>query len=77
MEITGIFTYDGSTSSCTSVTKATYIYDSVWKVTAESCSKSGNKAYGDFTVKRYALLIVVQTEVVNLVLACSPSGVLS
>lgn len=77
VEITGTFTYDGSTSSCTNVTKSTKIYDGNWKVTAESCSKSGNKAYGDFTVKRYTLLVPVQTEVVNLVLACSPSGVLS
>jgi len=77
VEITGTFTYDGSTATCTNVTKATFIYDSAWKVTAESCSKSGNKAMGSFTVKRYTLLVPVQTENVSLTLTCSASGTLS
>ena len=77
VEITGTFTYDGSTATCTNVTKATSIYDSAWKVTAESCSKSGNKAMGSFTVKRYVLLVPVQTENVSLTLTCSANGTLS
>ena len=77
VEITGTFTYTGSTSTCTNVTRATFIYDSAWKVTAQSCSKSGNKATGSFTVKRYTLLIPVQTENVSLTLTCSANGTLS
>lgn len=77
VSITGTFSYSGSTSTCTSVTKSTSIIDGNWKVTAESCSKSSNKALGSFTVKRYTLLIPVQTENVSLTLTCSASGVLS
>ena len=77
VQITGVFTYTGSTSACTSVTKATFLYDNAWKVTAESCSKSGNKAMGSFTVKRYVLLVPVQTENVSITLTCSANGTLS
>ena len=77
VQITGTFSYTGSTSTCTNVTKATFLYDNAWKVTAESCSKSGNKAMGSFTVKRYALLIPVQTENVSITLTCSANGTLS
>ena len=77
VQITGTFSYTGSTSTCTGVTKATFIYNSAWKVTAESCSKSSNKALGSFTVKRYTLLVPVQTENVSLTLTCSANGTLS
>ena len=75
--VTGTFSYDGSSATCTSVSKSYTIYDSAWKVTDESCSKSGNKAMASFTVKRYVLLIPVQTENVSLTLTCSANGTLS
>ena len=44
--ITATFTYNGSTASCTSVSKSTTIYNSAWKCTASSCGKSGATATG-------------------------------
>ena len=75
--LNGTFSYDGSSASCTSSSVSHAIYDSVWKVTSQAASRSGAAAIGDFTVKRYTLLIPVQTETVKLTITCSPSGTLS
>lgn len=75
--VSGTFSYDGSSATCTASSVSSVIYVNDWKVTSAVASKSGNKAIGDFTVKRYVLLIPVQTETVKLTLACSASGALS
>jgi hypothetical protein len=72
--ITATFTYNGTTSSCTSVSKSTTIYKSSWKCTASSCSKSGATATGNFTFKRYVTLIPVQTVNKTLSLTCDKNG---
>ena len=73
----GTFYYDGGTSSCTSSSVYYTIYNNIWKVTSAVASRSSNKAIGDFTVKRYLLLVPVQTETVRLTITCSPNGTLS
>lgn len=76
--ITGTFTYTGSKATCTNATTSSEVYDNDWKVTSATASKSGNKAIGNFTAKRYLLGIPTTTkEVKDLTLACSASGVLS
>ncbi len=72
--LTGTFTYNGVTASCTSVSKSTTIYDNAWRCTASSCSKSGATATGDFTFKRYVLLVPVQTINQNITMTCDPNG---
>ena len=72
--ITASFTYNGSTASCTSVSKSTTIYDSAWKCTAASCSKSGATATGNFTFKNYMLGIPVNTINKTLTLTCDKNG---
>jgi len=72
--ITATFTYNGTTASCTDVSKSTTIYDSAWKCTASSCSKSGATATGNFTFKRYVLLVPVQTINKTLTLTCDRNG---
>lgn len=47
MTLTGTFTYDGRTSSCTSSRCTVTIYDdSGWELVSKSATKSGNTAYG-------------------------------
>lgn len=72
--VTGTFSYTGTSSTCTASMVASKIYDSAWKVTEETASKTGNKAIGDFVVKKYVLLIPTKTINVNLTLTCSANG---
>lgn len=71
------FSYNGSTATCTSATPSYTVYNSSWKVTKSTASRSGNTATGIFTAKRYTLGIPVETVNKTLTLTCSPSGVLS
>lgn len=75
--LTGTFTYTGSSATCTKATKSYSIYNDNWKVTSSSASKSGNKATGKFTVKKYAIGIPIKTVNKTLTITCSNSGVCS
>ena len=72
----GTFTYNGSSASCTASSITHKIYSSNWKIASASATKSGNKATGKVTAKRY-LIIPVQTVEKTITLTCSESGVLS
>lgn len=75
--LTASFTYNGTTSSCTSVSKATTNYNSSWRCTASSCFKSGATATGNFTFKHYVLGIPNKTINKTLTLTCSPNGTIT
>ena len=75
--VSGTFSYNGSTATCTASSVSYTIHESIWKMSSATASRSGASAIGDFTVKRYLLLIPVQTENVRVTVSCSPSGVLS
>lgn len=75
--LTASFTYNGTTSSCTSVSRTKTIYDTAWKCTASSCSKSGATATGDFTFKHYVIGIPNKTINKTLTLTCSPNGTIT
>lgn len=77
VSLTATFTYTGSSSICTKATKSYNIYNDNWKVTSSSASKSGNKATGNFTVKKYVLGIPVKTVNKTLTITCSKTGVCS
>ena len=72
--ITATFTYNGTTASCTNVSKSTTVYDTSWKCTASSCNKSGATATGDFTFKQYVSFIPVKTINKTLTLTCDKNG---
>lgn len=72
--ITASFTFNGVTASCTSVSKSTTIYNTAWKCTASSCSKSGATATGNFTFKHYVLGVPVKTINKTLTLTCDKNG---
>lgn len=72
----GTFTYNGSSATCTASSITHKIYSSNWKTASASATKSGNKATGKATAKRY-LIVPVQTVEKTITLTCSASGVLS
>ena len=71
------FTYDGSTSRCTSVdSPSVVIYDNTWSLDSKSCSKSGNTATGNIT-KAKKLLLGSGKVPITLTLSCDKNGNLS
>lgn len=75
--VTGTFTYNGSTSSCTKSTVSTSVVDNTWKIASSSSSKTGNKASAVATAKYYVGGTVVSTQTKTITLTCSQTGVLS
>lgn len=71
------FSYTGSSATCTKATTSYSIYNSYWKVTKGTASRSGRTATGDFTVKKYVLGVPVKTINKTLTLTCSNTGVCS
>lgn len=71
------FSYTGSSATCTKTTTSHTIYNDAWKVTSAVASKSGNKATGSFTIKRYLLGVPVKTIDRTLAITCSNTGVCS
>ena len=73
----GTFTYNGSSSTCTTsnITYTTYV--SNWKIPSATATKNSNKAIGNVTAKRYLLGIPVQTIEKTITLTCSATGTLS
>lgn len=71
------FTYDGSTSRCTSVdSPSVVIYDNTWSLDSKSCSKSGNTATGNITMAK-KLLLGSSKAPITLTLSCDKNGNLS
>ncbi len=77
VKLTATFTYNGTTATCSSASTSYTIYDDVWKVKSATATKSGNKATGNFTVKKSFLGIPIATKDVTVTLTCSPNGTVS
>lgn len=75
--LTATYSYNGSTSSCTSTSYSTSVYDDSWKFTSTTTSKLGAVASGQFTVKHYSLFTVTQTISKSITLTCDANGNLS
>lgn len=72
----GTFTYNGTTSSCTSASRSTAAYGSDWSIKSSSASKSGNCATATATATKKNF-IGSQDYTVTVNLYCSPYGILS
>ncbi|MDR0519773.1 MAG: hypothetical protein LBG82_06960 [Clostridiales Family XIII bacterium] len=77
VKVTGTFSYNGSTSSCTASTVTAAAPASNWSISSTSASKSGNQATASATANRYNGLTVVQTVSRTVTLTCSSNGTLS
>ena len=75
--VTGTFTYNGSTSACTSASYNIQVYNSSWSEQSGSAYPSGNSAIADVVMARKLLFIVVETVPVTITLTCDKSGNLS
>ena len=75
--VTGTFTYNGSTSSCTSASYSTQVYNSSWSEQSGTAYPSGNTAIADVVMMRKLLFIVVETVPVTVPLTCDKNGNLS
>lgn len=75
--LTATFTYNGSSATCTNASITSSVSDGNWKFTKKTTTKNGNKATGDFTVKRYVLGIPTKTVEQAITLTCSATGTLS
>ena len=75
--VSGTFTYNGTTSSCTSASHTVTISNDAWYISSQNSYKSGNQAIADVTMKKKILGIVTSTQNVSLELTCDKDGNLS
>ena len=71
------FTYDGTTSSCTSASCTVTIYDSKWYEISNTTTRSGNTATTQLTMGRKLLGITVSKPQYTITLTCDKDGNLS
>lgn len=75
--VTGTFTYNGSSATCTKSTVSATSYNSNWKISSSSASKSGATAKATVSAKRYADGTYIRTMTQSVSLTCSQNGTLS
>lgn len=74
--VNGTFTYNGTTSSCTSVSRSTTAPGTNWSIKSSSCTKSGYCASATATAT-YKTLLTSKDYTMTVNLYCSPYGILS
>lgn len=72
--LTGTFTYNGTSSTCTSSTCNVDVYASNWYVVSKSAEKSGNEASGTVTMGQTFLGINISKPVHTLTITCDKDG---
>ena len=72
----GTFTYNGTTSTCTSASHSTTAPGSAWTIKSVSSTKSGYSAIANATAT-YKTLTTSQDYSMSVTLYCSPYGILS
>ena len=77
ISVTGTFTYNGTSSTCTASSVAAKSYSTNWKITSQSASKSENKAIAKATAKYYYDGSLVTTASKTVTLTCDKNGNLS
>jgi hypothetical protein len=77
VKVTGTFTYNGSSATCTSSTVSAASQVSAWVISSTSSSRSGNQATASATAKCYNGSVLLQTVSKTVILTCSKSGTLS
>ena len=71
------FTYDGTTSSCTSASCTVTVYDSIWYEISNSTTRSGSTATTALTMGRKFLGITIAKREYTITLTCDKDGNLS
>lgn len=73
----GSFTYNGTTSSCTSSSVSINVIDDSWYTVSQSADKTANQAHAVVTMGKKMLGITISKIKVELTLNCDKNGVLS
>ena len=74
--VNGTFNYNGTASSCTSVSRSTSAPGTNWSIKSSSCTKSGNCASATATAT-YKTILSSKDYSLTVNLYCSPYGILS
>ena len=72
--LTGTFTYNGTTATCTASSCDVTVYNNNCYVISKSASKSANTATGAVTIGYKFLGVTVKKETYDLSLSCDPNG---
>ena len=72
--LTGSFTYNGTTASCTSSSCTVTIYSDAWYTDSKTAWASSNTAYATVEMGRKMLGVTVRRETVDLALTCDKNG---
>lgn len=75
--LTGTFSYDGTTATCTDANLTYTIYNSNWRMISTTATASGNTAMGTAYAKQYVLGVPINSAERSIEISCSPTGVLS
>lgn len=75
--LTGTFTYNGVTSSCTNTSSSLQIYNTAWYQIYRGTSMSGNTAYGTLTLGRKVTGVTIDEKTFTITMTCSKTGVVS
>lgn len=75
--LTGSFTYNGKTATCTAASCSVTIYNSAWFTISKSASKSGNTAKASITMGKKMLGVTVSEVPIDITLKCDKDGNLS
>lgn len=72
--LTGYFSYNGDTSTCTDSSVSYIIHDSDWKLLSVENTETTNTAKASFTVKQYKLGVPLKTIQRELTITCDKDG---
>ena len=74
IRLSGSFTYNGTTASCTSSSCTVTIYNNAWYMDSKTAWASSNTAYATVEMGRKLLGVTVKRETVDLTLTCDKNG---
>ena len=77
VSIKATFSYDGTTSKCTSCTPSAEAYASSWSVKSVTSSKSGNSATATAVASHTLISGITQDTTKSVTIQCSATGVVS
>ena len=72
--LTGKFTYDGTSATCTVSTVSVTIYDANWYTVSKSATKSGNTASASVTMGYKTMGITTNKVTISVSLSCDKDG---
>ena len=77
VKVTGTFSYNGKSATCTASSVSAGVYDNSWKITNKSSSHSGASASASATATYYYNGKAVDKKTKTVKLSCSANGKLS